>query len=249
MQLYDTFIQEFYRLLTPYREYRVTENVARDCFAWDSRRGQFLLKSEAAVELGGGGLPAVSGTLYTCEEWQALCVQAGSETGKETAEDCRPVTLYGPDLPALKGEAPYARVTLVKVRKEFAAEEYKLYNMFRSIEYIRYHVDPRGYMPRVSTAQSREQVRVSRDAVERGLDFYKAGRVYEDAYLSHPAVEGAETFFITLADFDYSALQKLLDRAEDVTMSLEHSLGNLRMDCTVCGLKPVCDQAEACLGQ
>lgn len=251
MRLYDSVISEFRQMLEPYRMSCTARNVAPDCFAWESREGQVLLKSEAVAELGGGNLPAVSGVLCTCLHAGA---EQGADAGAPSAADDRAfpavggrkVMLYGPDLPALKGDVPYARVMLVNIREEFAAEEHKLYNLFRSIEYIRYHVNPRGYMPRISTAQSREQVRVSEDAVRDGLDFFKVGRVYGDACLKHPAVESAETFFITLDGFDYKALQDLFDRAECITMSLEHSLNHLNMDCTTCNLRRVCDEAEKC---
>lgn len=244
MRLYDHLISEFRQMLEPYRVYCTVRDVASDCYAWESREGQVLLKSEAATELGGGNLPAVSGMLCTCLHAGA---RHGADVGDLPTVNGRKVMLYGPDLPALKGDVPYARVMLVNVKEEFTAEEYKLYNLFRSIEYLRYRVNPKGYMPRISTAQSREQVRVSADAVGSGLDFFKVGRVYGDACLKHPAVESAETFFITLADFDYRALQNLFDRAERITMSLEHSLNHLSMDCATCNLRRVCDEVEACL--
>ncbi len=237
MQLYDEVIRDFSRLLDGYQECRVTRDVNPEDFAWESLEGQFLMKSDAAVELGGGNLPALCGVLYT------VSPEAGTSGRQENR-----VTLYGSDLPSLKGDVPYARVTLAGIRREFLTEEYKLYNLFRSIEYIRYHVNPRGYMPRISTVQNREQIRVSADALEKGLDFYKVGRSYGEAYLRHPAVESAETVFITLDDFDYKALQRLLERAEGITMSLEHPLNNLKMDCNSCNLKPVCDEADALCG-
>lgn len=252
MRLYDSVISEFRQMLEPYRMSCTARDVVLDDFSWESREGQVLLKSEAVAELGGGNLPAVSGVLCTClhagaEQGADAGAPSAADDGASPAVSGRKVMLYGPDLPALKGDVPYARVMLVNIREEFAAEEYKLYNLFRSIEYIRYHVNPRGYMPRISTAQSREQVRVSGDAVRDGLDFFKVGRVYGDACLKHPAVESAETFFITLDGFDYKALQDLFDRAERITMSLEHSLNHLNMDCTTCNLRRVCDEAEACL--
>lgn len=232
LRKYEEFLTEYYQLLEGLGAHRVTKDVGAECFAWDSMEGQLLLKGDSVIELGGGNLPAVSGVLY-CSDL-------------DSAENAaKRVTLYGSDLPMLKGDVPYARVSLVAVRKEFTTEEYKLYNLLRSIEYIRYHVNPRGYMPRISTAQGREQVRVSKDALDSGLDFYKVGRLYEDAYLKHPAVQSVETVFITLQDFDYRAMQRVFDRAESVTMSLDHPLNNLKMDCNSCNLKPVCDEVDA----
>ncbi|MCM1090323.1 MAG: hypothetical protein NC092_06835 [Butyrivibrio sp.] len=271
LQRYEELLTEYYKLMEGLRAHCVTKDVGAECFEWDSIEGQLLLKGDSAIELGGGSLPAVSGVLY-CDGLasaggRSTSVDAGSgsvltdtgigsvsaaaggeavrleETSTETA--VRRVALYGQDLPMLKGDVPYARVSLVGIKKEFTTEGYKLYNLIRSIEYIRYRVSPMGYMPRISTVQDREQVRVSRAALDEGLDFYKVGRLYEEAYLKHPAVQWAETVFITLRDFDYGALRKLFERAESVTMSLEHPLGNLQMDCNSCKLKTVCDEVEA----
>lgn len=243
MKLYDEIIRELQGLLAQYREERITKNVDGDSFVWDSLKSQFFMKSDTAIELGGSNLPAASGILFTCVNVPEM-LNGGEEQDETVDGSCR-VTLYGPDLPVMRGNMPYGRVTLVRLREEYTAEKHKLYNLLRSIEYIRYHVNPRGYMPRISTVQNREQVRVSKEALMTGLDFYKVGRVYEEAYLKHPAVAAAETVFITLEQFDYRALQVLLDRGEEITMSLDHPLNRLKMDCGRCSLKPVCDEVEA----
>lgn len=255
LQMYEEFLAEYHRLLEGLEAHRVTKDVGAECFAWDSMEGQLLLKGDSVIELGGGNLPAVSGVLYyngIDSGVRGISVDAGNGADRLerglAGNAAKKVTLYGPDLPMLKGDVPYARVSLVGVRKEFTTEEYKLYNLLRSIEYIRYHVNPRGYMPRISTVQGREQVRVSKEALDSGLDFYKAGRLYEEAYQKHPAVQSVETVFITLQDFDYRAMQKVFDRAESVTMSLDHPLNNLKMDCNSCNLKPVCDEVDALCG-
>lgn len=238
ISLYEEIAEETGRFMAQYEEMRITRNVDGDSFVWPLAEKQFLLKSEAAMELGGGNQPALSGILYTRKR------DSGGGGTRFPEEGNGTVTLYGPDLNELQGDIPYARITRIGVREEFMAEEYKLYNLFRSIEYIRYHVSPEGYMPRISTAKNREQVRVSKDAIKRGLDFYKVGRIYEEAYLKHPAVEEAETVFITLERFDYRELQTLFDRVENITMSLEHPLKHLSMDCTTCNLKAVCDEVQ-----
>lgn len=238
ISLYEEIAQEVIRLMEEYEKNRITRNVDGDSFDWPSAEKQFLLKSEAAMELGGGNRPALSGILYI----RKRNPDAGGKYFQPSKNQT--VTLYGPDLPEIRGDASYARITLVSVREEFMTEEHKLYNLFRSIEYIRYHVNPEGYMPRISTVKNREQVRVSKDAVKRGLDFYKVGRIYEEAYLKHPAVEAADTTFVTLEQFDYKELQTLFNRAEDITMSLDHPLKQLSMDCTTCNLRAVCDEVQ-----
>jgi hypothetical protein len=247
MQLYDNLLDKLASIFTTYLNNPGKQsveckksNTALDTETlWENDEKQIILKNESVIELGGANTPAVSLVLYT----------EGEVSPKITDifGDCD-VCLYGDDLDSLKGDTPYARVTIVGISSEFLREDFKLYQLFRSIEYVRYHVSPKGYMPRISTAHGREQVRISANAVEAGLDFGKAGKVYNAAYLKHPAVLWAKTAFVTLKDFDYISLREIADAAETITMSLDHPLNNLNMDCSTCNLKPVCDEADKLCG-
>jgi hypothetical protein len=247
MQLYDNLLKELVSVFTEYLNTPGKQGVeckksgtAKDSEAlWENDEKQIILKNESIIELGGANKPAVSLTLYTEGE--------ASSTITDIFGECD-VCLYGDDLDALRGDVPYARVTIVGIAPEFLREDFKLYQLFRSIEYVRYHVSPKGYMPRISTAHGREQVRISANAVEAGLEFIKVGKVYNAAYLKHPAVSWAKTVFVTLKDFDYIRLKGIADGAEAVTMSLDHPLNNLNMDCSSCSLKPVCDEADKLCG-
>ncbi|MBO5032795.1 MAG: hypothetical protein J6D08_13080 [Lachnospiraceae bacterium] len=50
--------------------------------------------------------------------------------------------------------------------------------------------------------------------------------------------------FITETAFDYTALEKKLHKAEQITGSLNHIFTSLNMDCGTCTLKPVCDEVD-----
>jgi hypothetical protein len=210
---------------------------------WKNAEKQVILKGESAVELGGGGLPAVNLVLYMedCQDNTATNIK--TEIRKICGDN--DIALYGRNLDALNGDVPYARVSIVEINSDFLKEKFKLYQLLRSIEYIRYHISPEGYMPRISTAHGREQIRVSKSALENHIDFFKVGHVYNAAYKKHPAVSRVRTIFITLDGFDYAGLISLSRRAEEVIMSLDHPLNNLNMDCSSCKLKPVCDEADS----
>jgi hypothetical protein len=231
LELYGELLSELAGILEPHGKALVEYDGAA---AWDNDEKQVILGDEAVLELGGAGLPAVS---------MVLCVS------RRDMGDA-PVRLYGQDLGSLchagKGvvNVPYARISIVGIDPAFLQEEFKLYQLIRSIEYVRYHVSPVGYMPRISTMRGREQVRVSRAAVTGGLDLGIVGSVYNGAYCAHPAVEWAKTTFVTLADADFAGLKGIADRAEAYVMSLDHPLNNLNMDCGSCNLKVVCDEAE-----
>lgn len=114
----------------------------------------------------------------------------------------------------------------------------------QKIDYTRYHVYPEGFMMRISTSAKREPVRISSEALRKGLDFQKVGNLFIKAYLKQPYVKGVKVIFITDENFDYEKLEKYAGKMETVTDSLNKILKDFVMDCTICNLKPVCDEVE-----
>lgn len=195
---------------------------------WQSEEEQRLIfQRDMAYELGGSGLPAVSALAYTSQP---------AQTDR--------LLLCGPDLPDLKADSPYARLTVLHMDDRGWQDDRQAYQLLRRIEYTRYHIYPRGFMMRISTSAGREPVRVSRGALQDGLDFAGVGQLFLDAYHRHPQVKAATLLFVTAPDFPYGLLAGIADRMEAVTGSLDHIFNHLAMDCTGCRLKPVCDEVE-----
>lgn len=109
---------------------------------------------------------------------------------------------------------------MIRLREEFLGEkdsEDKAYQTLRKIDYIRYHRNPQGYMMRISSAEEREPVRVGREALTQGMNFEKVGRLFLQEYHRNPEVLGVKLIFIT---------------------------SSFEMNCSVCGLREICDEAE-----
>ena len=226
MKLYDECIRGALSLLDSAQGVRLDLS---GCAWRDTGVGSLVLRSEAAYELGGGTLPGISGFAVT------------------SSEDLVPkdsVWLYGPDIPAIKHDAPYARLTFVRVAENDMGEGDTAYNEICRMEHTRYKVNPEGFMMRISPSRSHESVRVSHAAIAAGLDFARSGRLLLDGYRAHPNVLAAKMIFITLPDFPYDALNTQVRLMEKITGSLDHIFKNLMMDCSICNLKPVCDEVE-----
>jgi hypothetical protein len=228
MRLYDKPIESCLALLSG-REGRRLEFPASDATWPDAGERNLVLKSEAAYELGGGTLPALSGLGLTSSE---------SLVGDDE------LWLYGPDLSELRADSPYARLVFLRVAEGGLGEGDAAYAAIRRIEYVRYRINPRGYMMRISASNERESVRVGREALGEGLNFAKVGGLFLDAYRRQPGVLSARLIFVTLPDFPYGELGRQLGQAERITESLDHIFQHLRMDCSTCGLKTVCDEVE-----
>lgn len=228
MKLYDEVIENILALLQVEKGQRLD---IKECDKTWSEAGEYnlILRSEMAYELGGGNLSAVSGFGITSSEQ----LVGGDE-----------LWLYGLDLPKLQKDAPYARITLMRVEEDSLGKDDAAYAAIRKIEHTRYHMFPKGYMMRISAASEREPVRISRKALQEGLNFEKVGSVFLAEYHQHSKVLAAKIIFITLPDFPYDKLGNLVHKAEKITMALDHIFKNLKMDCSTCNLKQVCDEVE-----
>lgn len=195
----------------------------------DAGKRNLVLRGEMAYELGGGTLPAIG------------FLGATSSRELVPADD---VILYGPDLPEIHADSPYARITLLRVDEGLTGEGEAVYDAMRLFNYTRYRVNPEGFMNRISTSSNHEPVRVSRKALEKGLNFGKVAKLYLDAYKAHPQVIAAQVIFVTLPDFDYKELIRLTQKTNDITAALDHILRDVKMDCPSCNLQVICNEVE-----
>lgn len=201
--------------------------------AWESeKKEELLLRMDAALELGGSGLPAVGALGFTTD----------ASLVEETKH-----TLIGAELAACSMDQPYARITLLRLNEEMiqkAEEEKSLYLLLRDMEYVRYRLHLKGCLLRVSSAKEREVLRISKQAVADGISFAGIAKAYEAAYRSFPQVEAVQTIFVTDPAFSYDKLRTSARRMEQITQSFEHIYESLTMDCSQCGSKAVCDEIE-----
>ena len=234
MKLYDDIITRCNTMLQPF-PCQYCETVVRSgtgtvagTDVWEQESEQrILFKKDMAYELGGGNLPAYSGVAFTSDE------SVGDE-----------IIVCGPDLQQLKEDSPYARLTVIRVDDSTWVDNGQAYRVLRRLDYTRYHIYPKGFLIRISTAAHREPVRVGREALRAGLDFEQVGNLFLNAYHSHPEVLGVRIVFITDKDFPYEEFGEAVRKMDRVTESLNQIFNNLVMDCTACKLKPVCDEVD-----
>lgn len=227
MKLYDDLITSWNGRICSY-PFRRLPVLGGSCWPDDGDRNM-ILGCDMAYELGGGNYPALGGTVITDKEELA-------------PED--EILLCGPDLPEIREDMPYARLAVVRVKEGSMGDGDTLYNAIRRIEYTRYHVNPRGFMMRISSVSEREAVRVGAEALAEGLDFSKAGSLLLDSFHRNPKVEAVRLIFVTLQDFPYRKLEQEIRRAEKITKAIDHILKNAVMDCKTCSLQEVCDEVE-----
>lgn len=227
MKLYDETIKEWLKILDSLQGRELDVKKGED---WkDIGNANMILRSDMAYELGGNHLPALSGMTLT------------ADTSLVPRDE---VLLYGKDLGEIHEDTPYARLAVLRVKENSMGEGNALYQAIRKMEYTKYHLNPEGFMMRISAASQREMVRVGKTALEKGLGFEQVGKLFLQSYHKNPQVEAVKLVFITLSDFPYEELEIYIKKAEEITKAIDHILKNLSMDCNVCSLKQICDEVE-----
>lgn len=227
MNLYDAQIKSLKDIL----EGQDVKKLPLDT-GWEvTEKENLILKSEMAYELGGGNEYAVSALAFTTDP-------------EILPEDS--LYLTGSDLREIKSDISYARITIVRFKDEYAIsrKDSEMYGVMRATDYVRYHTFPKGYMMRISSVREREPVRVSREALDRGISFAKVGTELIKAYKKRPEVESVGIYFITDAGTDYKKLKNMAHRCEQITDSLNHIFNGMIMDCNTCSSKALCDEIE-----
>lgn len=227
MKLYDEIIQEILDMVS---SCEVTNIPVVDQVDWaDLGNNNMVLRSEMAYELGGQGLAAVGATAVTAKE-------------EFVPKD--EILLIGKDIHEIKEDTPYARIAIARVAEDSLGEGNTLYNAIKKIEYTRYHVNPEGFMMRISSISKRETARISQEAIDKGLTFEKVGNVMLQSFHENPKIQAVKLIFVNIQDFPYEMLSEQSNKAEKITKTIDHMLKNIVMDCDVCSLQEICDEVE-----
>ena len=230
MELYNPIIREVEALAGASTPKRYAYDPAE---AWeDTGAFELVMLRDAAYELGGSGKSAVN---FTCVTSSAELVP-GDE-----------IVVCGPDLNELNGDSHYARIALLRVGDIESDDEDDTEQAFRAIQdmdFVKYHVFPKGYMIRTSSESSREQVRISREAVQKGMPFGRIGADFIRQYKQNRNILAVKLLFITAPEADYAALTRDAKTVKDITMSLTKILEGMPTDCGSCNLKAICDEVE-----
>ncbi len=226
MELYNALIENTKEILSKAKPKVWDHKPAK---AWpDLGAAELVLQSDAAYELGALGLGSAN----------YICTTTSSELVNKDQ-----IMLYGPDLRSIKKDVPFARIVLLRVGV-LEGEDEEVYRALKDIEFCKYHVYPEGYMVRMSPESHREQIRVSKKALKKGINFEAVGNRYIEAYKKDPNVLNVTVIFVTDPSLDFKAITDNAKKADAITGTLTHIMEGLPTDCSVCQLKDICDEVE-----
>lgn len=153
------------------------------------------------------------------------------------------ILLLGKDISSLPKETPFAHLSFFLIDEE-GEKDQDIYRLFRNLEYSRYKVAPMGYMLRINTNSLKEGGRVSKEAIEKGISIKDIGMSFLEEYKKEKRLRYVKQIFITDPSFDYKKLLSFEKEAEGITVTFDHILKTLKMDCRTCSFKEICDTVE-----
>ena len=225
MNVYDDLLKEAQGLL---RRQGLTQLSVKPC-GWNMlSANEFLMGKEVAFELGDRFQNSVVTHLPTSDE-------------SLVPED--KIFLLGQDLQHITQNTNFSRVMLFHI--DDIPDPNKAYIGVKKLNYERYKIIPEGYMVLSSSFENKENVRVSKKAIQNGLSFETLGNLYIQRYKQLPGVNHVQVYFI-VGDWPVvNELVALSQKVNEVTDAFDHILKNVILDCDVCPLKTICDDIEA----
>ncbi len=219
MKIYDEIIKKLNKNI----ECSHTQTLRINMNSWpDNDSNSVVFMPDMAYELGAASMPSISIQMMTTD----------SSLVKNNE-----ILLIGKDISQIKEDTPYARIIQLLVDEEEILLDNTIYESIKCIQHSKYHVHPYGFMTRISVNSYREQVRVSKEAVRKGLNFSKIGAAYIKQYCVHKAVKAVRVIFITSLDYDYIELEKLAKQSETITEALDHALKDFQLNSSNCNLE------------
>lgn len=224
MDLYHEVIASTMEILgRPSRSWTYEEKAA-----WkDLGENELILKKEAAYELGANQHSAL----------HFLSVTTDTNLLKRDQ-----ILLFGKDLGELKEDTAYGRIAILGLR-DVSQDEDLAYKEIRELEFVKYHIFPEGFMMRISSSSGREQVRIRKASLKKGMSFRNIGANFIGEYKKNPNIQWVHMLFVTQEDL-VKRLEPLAEKNRQITEALNHILDGLPTDCGACSMKVLCDEVE-----
>ena len=215
MKFFDSLIRETETLLASSSKKGFLRT-----FPWkDAEQNQMIVLRDTAFELEGVGFNLVT-----------------------SAEIPDGILLVGDDLDSIRENRQFARISLVQIQD--GSNDQAEYNLIKKIDYVKYHIFPEGFMMRSTSRSYLEAVRISKTAMQNGINFQRIGSLMIDKYHQIPAVKGVTVIFVTAPNVDYVQFNKIAEKSHAVTETLNHVMNKVVFDCDTCNLKVICDEVE-----
>ncbi len=225
MKIYDGIIKETKKLLSKSSCKTYTYGSSN---LWDkTNKNEVILKSDVSVELSSNTLKGASYVMFT------------TSSDVEVKDE---VVVIGKDISQLQSKSvPFGKVVVIKLKD---IDEETVYTKLKDLERLKFRLKLQGYMLRASTSANKECVRISKNSVDKGIDFFKIGNAFISEYKQYDFVESVTIYYITENENIVDELCKYAQKTKEITDAMNNIFDDLELDCHSCTIKEICDEVE-----
>lgn len=227
--MFSAYIEEASKICSAEEAHQVTRKayVDESLPSWPRSDDQIIFSSDTGCDLGPAGQPSVSLLLPTSRRG---LVEDGA------------ITLIGPDVAQCKGrEMAFGKLIMVQGH---GFDEDNLFRRYQQMSLQRFDLALEGCVPRGVPQQNREWLRISKDAIARGISFKVIGNELYRQLRTLDYVDAAEVVFITSGAQDVRALESLSQRLGKAVRAMNKMTEHLAYDCDECECKDVCNEID-----
>ena len=217
MFIYDEIIKSLNSIIEDYS--RTNLEIKDQNFKED--KNQIIFKNDKAFELGGGSKYGFTLNLISTDNFNDEIILIGKDTNE------------------INSDTNYARINIFSC-DDTKLKEDNLYKNIRQIDYMKYQFALDGVMLRESAINSKESLLFSK----KKISLTDVGNYLIKLYKRSPYVKNMRLILINLDNFKYEDLKILKDKEENITKALDHLVNKVKMDCSACGLKSICDDVS-----
>jgi CO dehydrogenase/acetyl-CoA synthase beta subunit len=186
-------------------------------------KGNIVLKSDTALELGGPGAPSLSMTLWT-----------KSESIKDS------IRITGPDIQEIQEpRVPFALISIINAGD---VTEENAFDRSRNLDMVRYSLLLEGFMYKGTPRGMNAWSRISRKALEDGFSLAHLGSALIKGYHSLDFVNAAAVMLITGKAVETAI--ELTEKPRMILGAMRKMAEELSFDCGDCDYNEVCSEAD-----
>lgn len=201
-------------------------------------REELILRSDTAIELGNDNSYAISSILFTTDINVPNSIEIIGQDIQELIKNKNCT------------KSNYSRIVIVKLKADAVENKssQQLYGIFRKLEYLRFNLFIKGLSFRISSIQNKEAVRISNDLIKKNVSFTQIGNTLINEYLKFPEVEAVKIIFISNTNTEFNKIfekiKTIANQVNNITDSLNEIFKGLKMDCSVCAQKQLCEEID-----
>ena len=221
MDIFDSLIKDTLNVLDNYSMVPLDEKAA----PWDILdKNIYLFDKETAFELGGYPKESVNMLIQSSNSFLNGFYVIGDER-----------------LINKEKHLSFGKIVLLRIKD---IESDKIYDFTQDVLLKDAKSHFKDVMTRASSKHYYINYKVSKNALKQGFSFSSIAQAIKKQFMQIDAVEDVSVVFIVGDSNIYKELLPIVEKAKEVTLTLNHIFDGVDMDCHACNMNDICNEVQ-----